>query len=71
MSEAAQYTGSFPLTDEHYQLMKAVQQITAQTLPVMAKCQDCGLDVTAERQVLEQRNQFASDILRNFFPGLP
>jgi len=63
--------GSFPLTDEHYQLMKAVRDIAAQTLPIMQKCTDCGLDVEAEKQVLAQRDKFASDILRNFFPNLP
>lgn len=59
---------SFPLTDEHATLMRAVQQSCGACARVIDKMERAGYDVSSYRAVNDGQLAKATGVLAEFFP---
>lgn len=58
-----------PLTDDHLETLKLLQQFCPETRDYLGKCEACMINVDKEKSQNEQQLEIASRIRSTFFPG--
>jgi len=59
------------LSDAEYDCLDRVLRRTPDLLQLAKDCEDCGWDVSAARQALEEQHELARKAKAKFFPNRP
>jgi len=60
-----------PLKQEHCDALDCVLKSVQPTRELLQACEDCGLDVSEQKRILEGQEQLAAKLKAKFFPYKP
>ena len=58
-----------PLTDQHCQCINQVLRSIPDIMDTIKACEDCGLDMSQQREIAKAQEEFANKVKQVFMPN--